>query len=64
MDFKIGKKEQEPVLVHVITKKGKGYKPAEENPDRFHATGSFEIETGKPNKREEKGLFSSILEKN
>lgn len=36
-----------PVLVHVITKKGKGYKPAEENPDTFHGTGPFEIATGK-----------------
>ena len=33
------------VLVHVITKKGKGYGPAEENPSRFHGTGPFEIET-------------------
>ncbi len=35
-----------PKLLHVITKKGKGYKPAEENPERFHGTGSFKIETG------------------
>lgn len=35
-----------PVLVHVITKKGKGYSPAEENPDKFHGTGPFEISTG------------------
>jgi 1-deoxy-D-xylulose-5-phosphate synthase len=35
-----------PVLVHVITKKGKGYKPAEQNPDKFHGTGPFEIATG------------------
>jgi 1-deoxy-D-xylulose-5-phosphate synthase len=35
------------VLVHVLTKKGKGYKPAEENPALFHGVGPFEIETGK-----------------
>ncbi|GAW30819.1 1-deoxy-D-xylulose-5-phosphate synthase [Carboxydocella sp. JDF658] len=35
-----------PVLVHVITKKGKGYLPAEENPDKFHGTGPFDIATG------------------
>jgi 1-deoxy-D-xylulose-5-phosphate synthase len=35
------------VLVHVLTKKGKGYKPAEENPELFHGVGPFEIETGK-----------------
>jgi 1-deoxy-D-xylulose-5-phosphate synthase len=36
-----------PVLIHVHTKKGKGYKPAEENPDAFHCVSSFEILTGK-----------------
>ncbi len=35
-----------PVIVHVITRKGKGYGPAEENPDKFHGVGPFEIETG------------------
>jgi 1-deoxy-D-xylulose-5-phosphate synthase len=37
-----------PVVVHVLTKKGKGYSPAEENPDRFHGIGPFEVETGRP----------------
>ena len=37
----------EPVLIHVITKKGKGYAPAEESPNKFHGTGPFEVETGK-----------------
>ncbi|WP_307761124.1 1-deoxy-D-xylulose-5-phosphate synthase [uncultured Phascolarctobacterium sp.] len=36
-----------PVLVHVITKKGKGYEPAETSPNKFHGTGPFEIATGK-----------------
>lgn len=35
-----------PVLIHVITKKGKGYKFAEENPGKFHGISSFNIETG------------------
>jgi 1-deoxy-D-xylulose-5-phosphate synthase len=35
-----------PVLVHVLTKKGKGYKPAEERPDLYHGVGPFDIETG------------------
>lgn len=39
----------EPVLLHVITKKGKGYKPAEENPIYFHGVGSFEAKTGNSN---------------
>ncbi|MBI5142352.1 MAG: 1-deoxy-D-xylulose-5-phosphate synthase [Nitrospirae bacterium] len=37
-----------PTLVHVITKKGKGYEPAEKNPSRFHGIGPFDIETGEP----------------
>ena len=37
----------EPVLIHVITKKGKGYAPAEESPNKFHGTGPFEVATGK-----------------
>jgi len=35
-----------PVLIHVITKKGKGYAPAEKNPDIFHGVGPFDIDTG------------------
>lgn len=40
------KKSQGPVLVHVITRKGKGYIHAENNPDKFHGIGPFNIETG------------------
>jgi 1-deoxy-D-xylulose-5-phosphate synthase len=36
----------EPVLLHVTTKKGKGYPPAEKNPVYFHGVGSFEVKTG------------------
>ncbi len=37
---------QGPVLIHIITKKGKGYKFAEDKPSAFHGVGAFEIETG------------------
>ena len=37
-----------PILLHVITKKGKGYPPAEKEPVRFHGTGPFDIKDGKP----------------
>ncbi len=37
-----------PKLLHVITKKGKGYLPAETNPVQFHSAGQFEVATGKP----------------
>lgn len=50
----LAKKEKEPVVVHIITKKGKGYEPAEKNPDQFHATSSFDIITGEPTKKKEK----------
>src|SRR3990167_1783198 len=36
-----------PILIHVLTKKGKGYTPAEQEPIRFHGIGPFEKETGK-----------------
>ncbi|MGN1310760.1 MAG: 1-deoxy-D-xylulose-5-phosphate synthase [Clostridia bacterium] len=44
--LKIAKEVKGPVLVHVITKKGKGYKIAEENPDKFHGISPFNIKTG------------------
>lgn len=37
---------KEPILLHVVTKKGKGYSPAENEPVRFHGTGPFDIKTG------------------
>lgn len=40
------KKEEGPVLIHVITQKGKGYAPAEKSPNKFHGTGPFDIATG------------------
>ena len=42
------KKVKGPVLVHVLTEKGKGYVPAERHPARFHGAEPFEIETGLP----------------
>jgi len=41
------KKLDTAVLIHVLTTKGKGYKPAEQNPSLFHGVGPFELETGK-----------------
>ncbi len=37
-----------PIILHTITRKGKGYKPAEENPEKFHGIGPFNIDTGRP----------------
>ena len=40
------KKLNEPVVMHVVTQKGRGYVPAEKNPSAFHGVGSFDIATG------------------
>ncbi|NLW56226.1 MAG: 1-deoxy-D-xylulose-5-phosphate synthase [Firmicutes bacterium] len=37
---------QGPILLHVLTKKGKGYKPAEENPTKFHGVKGFDVQSG------------------
>ena len=58
--FKAAKKLNEPILIHVITKKGKGYKPAEENPDKFHGASPFDIKTGKPLKKKSKD-YSAVF---
>ena len=44
--FKNVKALDGPTIVHVVTKKGKGYKPAEEYPNKFHGISAFDIETG------------------
>lgn len=51
----------EPVLVHVITKKGKGYTPAEKKPQLFHGVGPFEKNTGEIEKK--RASFSDVFGK-
>lgn len=43
-----------PILIHVITKKGKGYRFAEETPDKFHGISSFDIKTGEKTSKSKK----------
>ncbi|MCF8009725.1 MAG: 1-deoxy-D-xylulose-5-phosphate synthase [Clostridiales bacterium] len=50
-----------PVLIHVITRKGKGYQPAEENADKFHGTGPFEIDNGKPLKDKSVPSYTEVF---
>lgn len=45
--LEVAKATPGPVIIHVITKKGKGYEPAEKSPNKFHGTGPFDIVTGK-----------------
>ena len=44
------KREQGPILVHVVTQKGYGYSPAEQSSDKFHGVSKFNIKTGTQNK--------------
>lgn len=59
--FNRTKKMKGPILIHVITKKGKGYEPAERNPDKFHSASPFDIKTGKSLKSSDKKKYSDIL---
>ena len=53
----------EPVLLHVITEKGKGYEPAEKHPDKFHGIGPFQIETGEPETAKKKDSYTDVFGK-
>ena len=46
--FKIAKKMNTSVIVHVITEKGRGYEPARLKPEKFHGVSPFDVVTGKP----------------
>lgn len=59
--FNEAKRVKGAVLVHVLTKKGYGYEPAEKNPSRFHGTDPFVIETGLPKKKKEKPNYTDIF---
>ncbi|OPY57545.1 MAG: 1-deoxy-D-xylulose-5-phosphate synthase [Pelotomaculum sp. PtaU1.Bin035] len=52
-----------PVLVHVLTKKGKGYPPAENNPDKYHGVGPFNVTSGKVNKDNSVPSFTDVFGK-
>ncbi|WP_353892368.1 1-deoxy-D-xylulose-5-phosphate synthase [Proteinivorax hydrogeniformans] len=56
------KKTSGPVLVHVITKKGKGFLPAEKTPDKFHGVAPFDKETGLPLKKKQKSFTDGFSE--
>ncbi|MFQ6822302.1 MAG: 1-deoxy-D-xylulose-5-phosphate synthase [Agathobacter sp.] len=65
--FTEAKRVRGPVLVHVLTKKGNGYVPAERHPARFHGTAPFDIETGVPLHKQSKAhytdVFSTVMKK-
>lgn len=61
--FQEAKRVDHAVLVHVLTKKGKGYVPAEENPSRFHGIVPFDIETGEAKEKSSKESYTDIFSK-
>lgn len=61
--FQEAKRVDHAVLVHVLTKKGKGYGPAEENPSRFHGIVPFDIETGEAKEKSSKDSYTDIFSK-
>ena len=54
---------QGPLLLHVLTKKGKGYRFAEENATKFHGVGSFETSTGQSNGKKKGASYSDVFGK-
>ena len=52
-----------PVLLHVLTEKGKGYQPAENAPDVFHGIGPFDVETGKVLGEKKKDTYTDVFGK-
>ncbi|MBE9536580.1 MAG: 1-deoxy-D-xylulose-5-phosphate synthase [Proteobacteria bacterium] len=50
-----------PILFHVITKKGKGYEPAEKNPSLFHGVGPFDIATGEVKKKKAPPSYTKVF---
>ena len=61
--FREAKKVDHAVLIHVRTKKGKGYEPAEKNPSRFHGIAPFDIATGKPKAEKKHPDYTDVFAK-
>ena len=61
--LRLSKQVDTPVLIHVLTKKGKGYEIAEKNPDKFHSISPFNIETGETKKAKSKDYSAVFGEK-
>ena len=61
--FREAQKVEGAVLLHVLTKKGKGYEPAEEAPDKFHGIGPFDIASGEVKAKKEKDSCTDVFGK-
>ena len=61
--FQEAKKVDNAVILHVITTKGKGYLPAENEPSKFHGTGPFEITTGQSLAKKDGDTYTDVFSK-
>lgn len=60
-DLALAKETEGPVIIHVLTRKGKGYPPAEKEPDMFHGVGPFDLATGKTLAKTQNPSFTSVF---
>ena len=61
--FNEAKRVEGPVVVHVLTKKGRGYAPASNHPARFHGTGPFDIKTGRVLEKKKSLTYTDVFAK-
>ena len=64
--FQEAKRFEGPILVHVLTQKGRGYEPAMRHPARFHGAGPFDVKTGLPVRKSNPtytDVFSTVMRK-
>jgi 1-deoxy-D-xylulose-5-phosphate synthase len=59
--FELAKQKKGPVLLHIVTRKGKGFTPAEKNPDIFHGVGPFDRLTGEVIKKKAPPTYTQIF---
>lgn len=61
--FEDAKAHSGPVLVHCVTKKGKGYQPAQTFPAKYHSASPFDVKTGEPKNKDSRSTYSSVFGK-
>jgi len=61
--FEDAKNHAGPVLIHCVTKKGKGYQPAQSNPSQYHSASPFDVKTGETKNKDKRPTYSSIFGK-
>lgn len=59
--FEEAKSASGPVLIHCVTQKGRGYRPAQKNPAQYHGVSPFDLQTGKSLNRDKRPTYSSVF---